>query len=86
MDKKDYLNKINDILTDREKFRYVEGDESSADENIINRCLVKLKKEKKITAQEYDQLIASISSIPVLYCIVKVHKKNFSIKTDCINV
>ncbi|CAF1540560.1 unnamed protein product, partial [Rotaria sordida] len=80
MNKLDYMNKVKELLEDQNKFCPVKNDESANDENLINRRLAQLKKDKKISDKEYNYLFTSGSSIPVLYCTVKVHKKNFPLK------
>jgi hypothetical protein len=80
MNKIDYMNKVKELLNDQDKFISIKEDESASDESIINRRLMKLKKDKKITIKEYNHLVTSGSSIPVLYCTVKVHKRNFPLR------
>ncbi len=81
MDKIDYMNEVKELLNDQGKFCSVKEDELASDENIINRRLAKLKNDKKIFINEYNHLVTSKSSIPVLYYTVKVHKKNFSLRS-----
>ncbi|CAF4133379.1 unnamed protein product, partial [Adineta steineri] len=80
MDKTDYINKVNQMLIDPNKFIKISDDESSIDEKIINHRLSTLMKEKKITKKIYDELFTSGSSVPVLYCTVKIHKANFPLR------
>jgi len=81
MDKIDYMNEVKELLNDQGKFCSVKEDELASDENIINRRLAKLKNDKKIFINEYNHLATLRSSISVLYCTVKVHKKNFSLRS-----
>ena len=80
MNRTEYIYKVKEILNVKDKFSSVRQDESAIDESTINRRLTKLKKEKKISRKEYEYLHVSGSSIPVLYCTVKVHKKDFPLR------
>ena len=80
MDKNDYYKKVKELLTDHTKFTPVKEDETDDDEVLMNRRLTQLKKNKKISTQEYNALFTSGSSIPVLYCTVKTHKENFPLR------
>ncbi len=82
MDKLDYTKKVNQMLQDPNRFSKVLNDESSKEEKQINNRLMKLLKEKKINKKDYDEIFVSGSSIPVLYCTVKVHKSNFPLTME----
>ena len=69
MDKKDYMNKVKEILNDQRKFISIKEDESTIDETIINRRLASLKKDKKISVKEYEHLfyLGKLDSSVILY-------------------
>ena len=80
MDKIDYIEKVNQIPQNHRKFCQITNDESAKEERQINNRLLKLLNEKKLTKKNYDEICVSGSSIPVLYCMVKVHKLNFPLR------
>ncbi|CAF1534379.1 unnamed protein product, partial [Rotaria sordida] len=45
MNKLDYMNKVEELLEDQNKFCPVKKDESANDENLINRRFAQLKKD-----------------------------------------
>ncbi|CAF1620469.1 unnamed protein product [Didymodactylos carnosus] len=54
MNKKDYVEKVNEMLKVSKKFIVGNVDETMEEEQKINRRLTQLKRNKKITAKEYE--------------------------------
>ena len=84
LNRTDYINKMNAILSDGSKFKKItEKDpfrETIAHEDRINRFLNKLKDNSIISSQQYDNLYASGSAPGTLYGLPKVHKPDLPIR------
>ena len=83
LNKHDYINSMNKIISDVSKFAAV--DESFTKftmkiEDKINRFLLKLKNLKSISDDIYSKLRATGSSPGILYGLPKIHKLDFSSK------
>lgn len=80
LDKEDYLNKMEDILSDKTKFTLINDDLAKITlryEDKVNNFLRALKKKGKINEDLYNSLHVSGSMPGVMYGLPKVHK------TDC---
>ena len=80
MNRDDYLQKMNDILSDTTKFRKCDDDENIYKNNLrmedkVNHQLRRLKESGFITEEEYKGLHVSGSSPSVLYGLPKIHKE-----------
>ena len=77
MNRNDYINKMNSVLSDSTKFVEVGSPQFSTIfkiEDKINRTLKQLKDNSSITEDSYQALYSSGSSFSVLYGLPKVHK------------
>ena len=83
LDRSDYNQKMNDILSDNTKFCEVGSPEFSLIfkiEDKINRTLKQLKDDSFISEQTYRSLYSTGSSFGVLYGLPKVHKNNIPLR------
>ena len=81
MNKEEYINKMNEILSDRTKFQQCEEGQGIYQNNLkvenkINYQLRKLKEKGAISDDEYRMLYVSGSSPSVMYGQPKIHKQN----------
>ena len=80
LNKSDYINKMNNILSDTAKFKLINSDDrvlhTLIQEDRTNRILNKLKKEGALTDSQYNNLSISGSSPGIMYGLPKVHKEN----------
>ena len=84
LDKKDYLDKMETILSDPRIFENCSHDDPKLKilrtEDKINRFIKKLKDKGSITENEYKNLYVCGSSPSVLYGLPKVHKLNLPLR------
>ena len=83
LDKSDYINKMDTILSDSSKFKLVSTTVSQTItklEDKINRFLGKIKNLKLISDTLYNELFVSGSIPGVLYGLPKVHKINIPLR------
>jgi hypothetical protein len=86
VDRKDYINKVERILSDVSKFQKVDVDPfkiSITTETKINNALRKLTKEDSescLHESSYKEIYASGTAPGVLYGLPKVHKENWPIR------
>ena len=83
LDRDDYDNKMNNILSDDTKFREVGPPEFNMiykTEDKTNRNLKKLKDDALLTEQTYRSLYCTGSSFGILYGLPKVHKDNVPLR------
>ncbi|CAF1680615.1 unnamed protein product, partial [Adineta ricciae] len=72
----DYIEKLERILSDTSKFRVVDKDPTGCREAALTSLLRRMKKEEYLTEQEY-RFVKPVGSIPArLYGLPKVHKTN----------
>ena len=79
LDKQDYVQKIDTILSDGTKFENLGAPLANMifkTEDKINRYLREMKEENVISESTYDDLFCSGSSFGVLYGSPKIHKAN----------
>ena len=80
LNKIDYTNRVKDLLSDTTKFKVVNIKSGKEIRHIINqevrfhKVLEKLRKQKKISQQEYEKLNPIGSRPGILYGLSKVHK------------
>ena len=84
MNKADYINKMENILSDATNFENHPHDDPITKtlriEDKINRNLKKLKENGIITESEYRQLFATGTSPGVMYGLPKIHKENIPVR------
>ena len=68
-----YLDRMNDILSDDTKFRKVSNDDTlDRQERLQGWC----RRHRQILGKDYDDVYPTSASIPVLYGQPKIHKAN----------
>ena len=82
MDRSDYLDKLQTILNDTEKFLpdSVQKDRSQQDENKLIQLLKTLKSQNVISKVLFDKLSPVGAQPPRLYGLPKVHKQNVPLR------
>lgn len=83
MNKEDYHNKMQDIISDTTKFKIINEDWFKVilrHEDKINRFLAKLLKEKHISQAMHDHLRLSSSAPGVMYGLPKIHKDSVPLR------
>ena len=83
MNREDYLDKMNMILSDQSKFIEVGAPDFATifrAEDKINRTLKQLKDDNMISDLTYHNLYSSGSSFGILYGLPKVHKDNIPLR------
>ena len=83
LNRNDYINKVQTILSDNSKFQHVSDDPfvlSLKLEDKLNRFLRKLKSQNILDQSTYDSLLISGSSPGTLYGLPKVHKGNIPVR------
>ena len=83
IDKKDYVDKMDNILSDHTKFSKMinEKDKTTAIEKTISKLLVRMKKDEVLDSTTFERIRPTGTTIPRLYGLPKIHKKdkkNFS--------
>ena len=83
MDKVDYINKLNDIISDRSKFELINteiGKQIRLQEKRVTAYLLKFKKSNVISKEIYDKL-HPVGTLPGrLYGLPKTHKNNIPLR------
>jgi len=82
MDKHDYVDKVNSILSDQTKFQVdqCQKDQSANIAKSISDTLLKLKRKQVISDYTYKELTTSSNGIPRLYGLPKTHKSNVPVR------
>ena len=74
MDHSDYVNKINDILSDHSKFKILDTDPTEQRESKLQRFLCRLHKKGSLDESTYGLIRPTGSTPSQLYGLPKVHK------------
>ncbi|CAF3273243.1 unnamed protein product [Rotaria socialis] len=74
LNRNDYIQKLEQILSDSTKFKLLDKDPTSSRENALTALLRQMKNEEYLTENQY-RYIKPVNSIPArLYGLPKVHK------------
>ncbi|CAF3304271.1 unnamed protein product [Rotaria sp. Silwood2] len=80
LDRNDYIEKLEKILSDNKKFKLLNQDPTISRENALTTVLRQMKNEEYLTQQEY-KYIKPVGSVPArLYGLPKVHKNNVPLR------
>ncbi|CAF3806187.1 unnamed protein product [Rotaria sordida] len=80
LDRNDYTEKLENILSDNKKFKLLNEDPTISCENALTTVLRQMKNEEYWTQQEY-KYIKPVGSVPArLYGLPKVHKDNVPLR------
>ena len=80
LNKNDYIDKVEDHLSDRSIYKPINNDPNSKLRTIINSFLKLLKEDKSITENQYFKLFAKCASLPMFYGLIKTHKNGNPIR------
>lgn len=80
LNKSDYEQKIKEHLDNEIVYEKLDQDTTKQIQQKLNNFLMKLKKKKSITQQEYEKLYSNTCIAPVFYALIKTHKENFPIR------
>ncbi|CAF3906737.1 unnamed protein product [Rotaria sp. Silwood1] len=80
LDRNDYIEKLENILSDNKKFKLLNEDPTISCENTLTNVLRQMKNEEYLTQQEckYIKPVGSVSAR--LYGLPKVHKDNVPLR------
>ena len=76
MDKTEYEEKVNIMLNDAHTWERLQADPTSSYKGKLIEKLTKLKKDGKITEDQYKYLYPTSEATTRLYCTPKIHKAN----------
>ena len=79
LDKKDYINKMNEILKQKQ-FKYIKRSVLIEKEKLLNKYISKLHKDKIITKEIYWKIHSTCSSYATMYGQPKIHKTNYPVR------
>ena len=68
MDKEEYNNKVNTMLSDTNTYKKLTRDPTQAKKRILIQKLTKLEKDGKITKEQYRSLYPTSEITPRIYC------------------
>ena len=74
MDREDYNTKMKALLDDKNTYKPVAKDPTSALERKMNSILLDLRRKGRLSEETYHHLRSSVGSVPRLYDLPKVHK------------
>ena len=76
MDKKDYHDKMNELVNDKQTYQELKRDPTPALQRKVNNKLLILNKLNAIDTRRYYRLRCSVPQAPKLYGVPKLHKPN----------
>ncbi|XP_072039537.1 uncharacterized protein [Amphiura filiformis] len=74
IDKKDYEEKVHEMLKDDKTYETLKNDPTAKYKRKLITILTRLQKEKKINDAQYRLLYPTTANTPRLYCTTKIHK------------
>ncbi len=80
LDKSKYEEQVTTMLSDTHTYEVLKTDPTAKYKRRLVNILGRLKKEQKITRQQYDYLYPTAETIPRIYCTPKVHKKDIPLR------
>ena len=82
MNKKDYIDKMNSLLSDTTKFKKMEAekDRTVAIEKSLSKLVRQLKQKQLIDSIEFERIRPTGTTIPRLYGLPKVHKEGLPLR------
>ena len=75
LDKEEYDEKVNNMLSDKKTYRVIKRDPTDKFKARLVKILTRLKATKKITKPQYKYLYPTADATPRLYCTPKIHKE-----------
>ena len=88
LNKLDYINKMNCVLSDTKRFKQVNYDNNIHKLDKFQKCLYYLNRKGSLEQEIYDRIRPSAAVTPTLYGLPKIHKENCPCRpvlasTDC---
>ena len=83
MNRKDYLDKITEILSDKHFYEEIDHDDTKYVANNLIKLIKRLKEHEYITYYEYLKLYPDHFDMPRIYALIKVHKQNNPARLIC---
>ena len=81
LNKKDYINKVNELLNDKNVFKKISSNLTEKREQSLIEFLLQLKRNKIIDDKVYKEMRPmTCSRTPEAYFLIKVHKKNLPVR------
>jgi len=77
LDKSEYEAKVTCMLSDVKTYEKLAKDPTAGYKRRLVSILTRLKEEEKISNELYSHLYSTSEKIPQLYCLPKIHKKDF---------
>ena len=74
MNRSDYSAKMQAMLDDKDTYQPLSKDPTTSLESKMNRVLLKLRRDGRLSDRTYDQLRSSAGRVPRLYGLPKIHK------------
>ena len=75
LDKQEYKEKVNIMLSDQKTYEKLNHDPTARYKRKLVNILTTLKKDNKISEKKYWKLYPTVENIPRMYCTPKVHKE-----------
>ena len=82
LNKKEYVDKRNEILNDQVKFKKINSDNSLSNLKHFQSFLARLKKKKALSPEDDQRIRPTSTTIPTLYGLPKIHKDNNPLDTN----
>ena len=80
MDKKDYIQKMKQLLNDNNTYRPLKMDPTNRQKNRFINILRSMKIEGRLKDHTYKKMYPTGASSPKLYELPKIHKKNIPLR------
>ena len=80
MDRKDYDEKVQQMLNDQKTYKILDKDPTQQTERKLNEKLANLRREDKISDNLYKKLRSSDGLPPRFYGLLKVHKPGYPLR------
>ena len=80
MDKKDYTQKMKQLLDDNNTYRPLKMDPTNRQKNRLINFLRSIKTEGRLEDHTYQEMYPTGASSPKLYGLPKIHKKNIPLR------
>lgn len=80
LNKDDYQNKTNALLSDERTYQLVKSDPTTTIQNKLNKIIKSLATSNVFSKEEVKSLKCENGVFPKLYCLPKIHKENLPLR------
>ena len=80
MDKKDYIQKMKQLLDDNNTYRPLKMDPTNRQKNRLIKIMRSMKTEDRLEDHTYKKMYPTRASSPKLYGVPKIHKRNIPLR------